>query len=98
STVRWSMSTGRPVSSRPSCPAGPTRRTQGSSSPPSPPSTLSPRRWAAERSGSQVVAVLPELPVGDPVREPLDLVALVGHEGCHELLPEQVAQVGVRLE
>ena len=30
STVRWSTSTGRPVSSRPSCPAGPTRRTPGS--------------------------------------------------------------------
>jgi hypothetical protein len=45
-----------------------------------------------------VVRVLVELPVGDPRLEALDLVALVGEEGRHEALAEQVGEVGVGLE
>ena len=48
--------------------------------------------------GSQVVGVLAELPVGDVMAEPLQLVALVGDEGRDERRAENLGDVLVLFE
>src|SRR6266508_1914411 len=62
---------------------------------PSPPS-ISER--TAGRARSEVVGVLAELPVGHPVGEPLQLIALVVEERLDEHGPKDLGKVGIGLQ
>src|SRR5215218_2555864 len=46
----------------------------------------------------QVVGVLAEFPVSDPMVEALELISLIGEEGLDERFPENVRHLGVLLE